>query len=253
MTSLVRRVSIMSGFFALALLSSASAVADPFTVSYYGAGVQSSPASSYVENFNTAVASGSGLTTNFGGSPITGTYSGNFAIIPPDLFGGANGVGQYITTFSSYSLSLSGGVNYFGMWFSALDAGNQLSFYSGSNRVFSFSPGDYAALVGVCPTAAPAPNFCGNPNPAHAGNTGQQYAFLNFYDPAGTFDSIVFSENPAIGGFESDNHTLGNLTTDPGGTVIGGGPSPVPEPSSLVLLGTGCVGLAGALRRMRRR
>ncbi len=127
------------------------------------------------------------------------------------------------------------------MWFSALDQGNQLSFYDNSTLLYSFTPAAFMALVGACPSAS---GFCGNPN--SGGNSGQQYAFLNFFDSNGSFNKIVFTEDPAIGGFESDNHTVANLATPPGGTPIN---SPVPEPSTLLLLGTGAVGAAGTLRR----
>ena len=217
------------------------ALADSFDVSFYGAGVQSSPASAFVESFDTAVPSAGTLTTSYSGSPLTGTYTGGFSLFNADIFGGAGGGGRYITTFSTYSLSLSSSVNYFGMWFSALDQGNQLSFYDGSTLLYSFTPAAFSALVGACPSAS---GFCGNPN--NGANSGQQYAFLNFFDPTGSFNKITFTEDPAIGGFESDNHTVGNLSTSPGGTPID---SPVPEPSSLLLLGTGAAALAGTLRR----
>ena len=217
------------------------ALADSFAVSYYGPGIQSSPASTFVENFDSAVPSGGVLTTSYSGSSLTGTYTGGFALYNADIYGGAGGTGKYITTFGTYSLNLSNTVNYFGMWFSALDGGNQLSFYNGSTLLYSFTPAAFSALVGACPSAS---GFCGNPN--NGANSGQQYAFLNFYDPTGVFNKVVFTESPAVGGFESDNHTVGNLTTGPGGTVIN---SPVPEPSTFLLLGTGTVGLASAVRR----
>ena len=230
----------------LVLAASAhTAAADSFNVSYLAAGVQASSDSTFVENFDSATVSGGTLTTHFNGSSVTGTYSGNFSLSTPNVFGGAGGTGKFITTASSYTLDLSSGVNYFGLWFSALDSGNQLAFYQGSNLLFSFSPATYAALVGACPTSAPAPNFCGNPNPTEAGDNGQQYAFLNFFDATGSFNKVVFTENPQVGGFESDNHTLANLSTIPGGTPL----SPVPEPSTLALLGTGLASVAGTIRR----
>lgn len=240
-------LQIVSASTAVLLLAAAArpASADSFNVSYLGAGVQSSSDSTYVETFNSASVTNGTLTTTFNGSPVTGTYSGNFSLSGPNVYGGAGGTGKYITTSSSYTLTLSSDVNYFGMWFSALDDGNQLSFYEGTTEVFSFSPANYAALVGACPTTAPSPNFCGNPNPSQAGNNSQQYAFLNFFDSNGTFNKVVFTENPQVGGFESDNHTLGMLSTTPGGTQI----TPTPEPSTFALLGTGLFSAAGVLRR----
>jgi hypothetical protein len=230
--------------FAVLCGSGTAAMADTFHNTYLAPGVQASSDSTHTETFS----SFNGSTTNFNGSGITGTYTGAFSISGANLYGGADGTGSFITTSSSYTLTLSSAVNYFGMWFSALDGGNQLSFYSDSTLVFSFSPNDYASLVGVCPTGAAEPNYCGNPNAAfYNQDSDQQYAFLNFYDTNGSFNKIVFTENPQIGGFESDNHTLGTLTGDPSGTPL----DPVPEPSTFVLGFSGIVaGIAGTRRQL---
>jgi hypothetical protein len=92
-------------------------------------------------------------------------------------------------------------------------------------------------LVGACPNASNA--FCGNPN--NGQDTGEQFAFLNFYDTVGYFNKIVFTET-GTAGFESDNHTVGYMNpVDPTGTVIGA----TPEPGSMVLLLTGLLALIG--------
>jgi PEP-CTERM motif len=220
-----------------------AAHADSFTATYLAPGVQTPVGiTTNYETFNESSFSG---TTNFNGSSITGTYSGNYLILPAGQFGGAGGTGNYIATPTggSYTLTLSQNVNYFGLWFSALDEGNELSFYNGSTLVYSFSPTDYATLVGVCPNASNP--YCGNPNTNFLGqDNGQQYAYLNFLDTTGTFNSIVFTEDPAVGRFESDNQAVANVTSIPG-TPIG----TTPEPSSLLLFGTGILGVAGAVRR----
>ena len=192
------------------------------------------------------------ITTNFGTyGAITGSISGNYTISPATQWGGANGTGNYIVTYSSagYTLNLNstisptGGVNYFGMELMSLDAGNNVSFYNGNTLVATYTPANLISALGSCPSS-----YCGNPNgPWQGANGTQQYAFINFYDTAGTFNKVVFTETPQVGGYEADNFTVAYTA---GASTIQGTIVPAPLP----LLGASIPGILlglGAFKRKR--
>lgn len=256
----MRRIDQLAFIAVAAFASAVSSVAhaDPFTVTYEAPGVQNSTGTfSYagVETFDEQPqGANQSFTTSYGTSAaspyqMSGTYSG-VQVNAADQYGGAGGTGNYATTFSStgYSLNVSATnsatgasapINYFGFWLSALDSGNQVTFYNGATQVYSFSPAQVQALL------VNQSGYLGNPNANFKGNNaGQPYVFLNFYDTLGSFNRIVFSESPANGGYESDNQTVGYFTSQSGTNVV-------PEPASFGLVGLGAVGLL-ALRRHRR-
>lgn len=244
-------------FFSLLLTAAlfhVSVYADSFTVTYLNPGVQVPSGTTNYETYDSPTYTAGNLTTNFGGSSVTGTYTGDYSIQGANEYGGAGGTGNYINLYISgqqqytYTLTLSSPQNYFGMWFSALDSGDELQFYNGSTLVYTFLPSDYSALVGVCPTSAPEPNYCGNPNADFDNqDPDEQFAYLNFYDTSSTFTSVVFTESNG-NGFESDNQSVG-LNVPVAGTNI----SAVPEPSSLALFATGMLVTAMLARRRRLR
>jgi len=239
-------------------LASADAAFAAFTVSYEAAGVTSANTANLcaalgtgtctigVETFDARSAGTGGFSTDYGTSGvITGSYSATTEIRQADVYGGAGG-SNYAVTFAdtgyevALSTSLPNGVNYFGYWLSALDTGNQVKFYSGANLLYTFMPADLIALVGGCPDASNP--YCGKPGWSN-GNLGQPYAFLNFFSTE-SFDRIVFLEDPTVGGYESDNHTVGYVTGR-SGTVI----NDAPEPASLALVAVALAGMSMTRRR----
>jgi hypothetical protein len=209
-----------------------------------------------VERFETrTTGTGQNFTTDFGsGGVFSGTYT-DVQINGHDQYGGAGGTGQYAVTFSGqgYSLdlstSLSGGVTYFGFWLSALDAGNTVTFFQGNNELFTFKASDAKTFIDGLANAGTY--YC-NPNAGYAGrNCGEPYAFLNFYAASGTsFDRVVFAEIPQQGGYESDNHTVGQWFRKSGTIIPPNGAVPEPQTWALLIAGFGMVG--ASLRRRNR-
>jgi len=212
------------------------------------------------ETFTSALPGGtSSYSTSLGNvGPVSGGVSGVYAGYTrtvADQYGGAGGTGDYAdVTGGSYTITLTStltaagktvGVNYFGLWISALDADNVLQFYNGNTLVFTWTPAQTIAGLGACPNSSNL--FCGNPTTNfHGQDNGEQFVFLNFYDVSATFTKIVFNE-PDSSGFESDNHTVGYISSIvPVGTVF------TPEPGSFALLSLGTLALIGLRRRSSR-
>jgi len=160
-------------------------------------------------------------------------------------------------------------INYVGMWWSAGDPHNYLSFYNGSTLLGSF---DTAWLASEVSSA-----YYGNPNPSNLNqDSGEPFAFINFFDTGGLGITSMVLSNPGSSGFESDNWTFRQAVygSDPldgptlpgiaveqvnGSTIVGQfnsdtqftdsgtpqtiPPTSVPEPSVLPLVGLGVVGM----------
>ena len=225
-------------------LGAGAARADTILQTYEAPGVLNTTSSiaGGVETFDAIALGSSGFATTYGGSAFTGTYSPGAQVAVPDQYGAAAGIGHYVVTFASagYSITLNQQANYFGYWLSALDAGNVVEFYNGVSLVGSLNAAGVLASIGSNPA------YFGNPSGPFAGqDTGEPYAFVNFYDTTGSFDRIVFREDPTVGGYESDNHTVGTYR-DITGTPV----TPVPEPQTYALM---LAGLAVVVRIARRR
>lgn len=148
-------------------------------------------------------------------------------IYPTDVYGGApdsanpkgskysvQGAGSRLL---STSLMLEKPSAYFGMWWSAGDSRNVLSFYNGTDLVAQFTT---KSLMEPLPA-----EYDGNPLNRKL-NSGEPYAFINFYgDQKTAWDRIIFS-NDGTSGFESDNFTTRVEAWDPakdgaiGGVVV---------------------------------
>lgn len=164
---------------------------------------------------------------------------------------GANGVDNTTLTFAEPHA-------YFGFWWSAGDSQNLLEFYSGETLVASFTT---ATLLNKI---ASSPEYYGNPTSGsfHGLNTGEPYAFINFFGEGNTtWDRIVLS-NTSGSGFESDNYTdrkeaygyyagedPENLPGVAVARVSGNTVTVIPEPSAALLTITAFAGLLSSRRR----
>ena len=157
--------------------------------------------------------------------PITsgtvGTFS-NLDIRAADQYGGAGGNGKYAVTGVGVNtqtiLNLTNASSYFGMWWSAGDAKNVLDFYSGANGsgtlLAEFTTTNL--LAKLTPKTVYNDNgtggYYGNPNFLNASgqafkDTGEPFAFLNFFGLPGTAWSSIVITNNGSSGFEADNYT----------------------------------------------
>ncbi|MCC5608702.1 hypothetical protein LC612_18380 [Nostoc sp. CHAB 5834] len=257
MKSLLIKSAIASGVVLSLATITRPAMAASFTISIENAGVQNAQSSNLdnarVQNFDaeTKGYSAAGFQwTN------VGSYT-NTLIVDKDQYGGANGTGKYFDVDSNRSgkdkdgkpnqtvstLKLTTAQSYFGLWWSAGDNNNVLEFYSKGNLVEKITTADVVSYIAKLPNKA---SYYSNPNSAFKGqNSGEPYAFINFYDVAGTFDEVKFT-NIGGTGFESDNHTVATNYKSITGNVI----RAVPESSSVLgVFAIGFVGAASVLTR----
>jgi hypothetical protein len=169
-----------------------------------------------------------GITTvTFDGGNCAGYASctGDFAIVS----GSASGL--YATPFTdttkylsvpnpsqstqTATLNLGATADYFGLYWGSIDSYNIISFFSGTTQVASYNG-----------TQLPSLTANGNQT-AWSSNR-----YINFDFGSANFDSVKIISNGFA--FESDNHAFRKTS--------------VPEPTTLLLMGLGLIGLIGTRR-----
>lgn len=214
-------------------------------------GVQTSQVAGVVTEDFEGIATGQYLTLSTAVGTMTALAPG-LKIIPADRFGGAGGVGQYFvvgiggTTQTDLSLGLGTAQSYLGMWLSALDPTNVIELYSGGSLIASYDAPTVHAFLPATYNGNPTANFLGQ-------DSTEPFAYLNFIGTGGTtFDSVRF-KNSVTSGLEIDNISIRATEVEqPPGTIITGGVSSVPLPSSLIG-GVPLLGLLIGMKLTRRR
>ncbi len=166
---------------------------------------------------------------NFGGSidPTSSGARSNYATVNPNVGG-----------LTQSTLTLAADQRYFGLWWSAGDTNNIIKFYDKNNVLLStFKSGDVSSTISKLPATRPTgvtggkyqSDYKGNPTQSPRTNTGEYYAYLNFFDTSATASirKIVF-ENITSTGFESDNHSVATDYVSIRGASIA-----VPEPLTM--------------------
>lgn len=205
-------------------------------------------------------------------APVTGavgTYqlssTSALRVQDSDQYGGAGNTryaafGAQTGTSGAITLNLSNPATFFGLWWSAIDANNGISFYSGNHFLMRFTGADLISLFSASPTLT-AQNgalyqssaYSGKPGTNPPQNTAEYYAYTMFRVSGLAFTRVVFDNSgSAASGFEMDNLQIrtGNFTI-PGTTVLlrSYEVQAVPEPSFWIPAAAALLWLA----RLRRR
>jgi len=169
-----------------------------------------------------------------------GQYSQGAIISDPNAWGGANqtryiAVGAQSNT-TSYTLDFANDLTYFGLNWQADDAKNELRFYNNGLLVQAFNTDTVFAALSAA--------YNGNPN--NGQNQGEKYAFFNFYATEGTtFNQVMFYNDGASTGFETDNHTI----LKPSDPISATEETQTPEPATMALVGAAIIAIGYKRRR----
>jgi len=217
-------------------------------------------AGAITETFNSATA-GTYQTYNsaIGTYGVTGQDS--FVIQAADQYGGASN-SQYMTfgaqsnNANPITLALTTPATYFGLWWSAGDANNGVTFYSGTTLIGRFSMSTIVSLLqnktvtAVNGTTYQSSKYFGNPNNTKQ-DTSEPFAYVSFVVTGSPITSIVFdNSNSTASGFESDNHSVFNGAVTIPGTAVYVSTMTTPEPATWALW-LGGIGVLAGLHRSR--
>jgi hypothetical protein len=205
-------------------------------------GKPSAPLSGFLERFNKSPAPAPGSLADFTAGPLTFSSSGA-EIVKGSLGGqyqapymhGSQDKTPYLTVFggTTETITLAAGDlgKGFGLYIGSLDAYNSITFYSGTNEIFSVSGSQIAAATGL------------KDNGSTTGYDSNRYVEFQDLDAGALFTSVVLSSTK--NSFEVDN--IGVAYDAP----TSGAP-PVPEASTwvMMILGFLGLGLVGVRRRV---
>jgi hypothetical protein len=191
-----------------------------------------------------------GVTKNYqwiDNGKLIGTYDQIF-VRTADSYGGAvdpssnGGRSNYLTVnpslggLSQTTLTFEEDQKYFGMWWSAGDNKNRLAFYDGDNNmVGNFDSNLLTKTIQQMPVAT-QDLYKGNPLTSPNQNTGEYYAYVNFFTTGtSSIRKVVFS-NATSTGFESDNHSVATSYNSIRGTAV---PEPLTVLGALIAIAFG--------------
>jgi hypothetical protein len=222
---------------------------DNGSVTVYNQTFNGSNASTVVGNqhYSSGTSTIGGVTNNYqwiDNGKLIGTYDQVY-VRTADSYGGAvdpssnGGRSNYLTVnpnlggLSKTTLTFEEDQKYFGIWWSAGDTQNRLAFYDGNNNlVGNFDSSLLTQTIQQMPVATQN-LYKGNPLTSPKQNTGEYYAYVNFFTTeTSSIRKVVFS-NAVSTGFESDNHSVATSYNSVRGAGVPEGTA-VPEPLTIL-------------------